>query len=178
MAIYDRERYKVVLPQLEKRLEHLEESTDVTCKEFISDAFSTSTFINVSVKIEKMIGYTPYAVAAYMHNTGTHYGYCNIYNVSIDNSMAKCGVRVVDGGSAENVKVLFRVLYIANKKLTAGVVATASSGGGGSGGGGTNDYTALINKPSIELVELTGNKSFGDLGLNPLDNMDLAEILV
>lgn len=156
------------------RITSLEESTDVTCKEFISDAFSTSTYTNVSVDIESVRGYTPYAVAAFMYNAGSHYGYCNIYNARIDSNTAKCGVRVVDGGSAENVKVLFRVLYIANKKLTAQVIPTSSS----SGGGGTNDYEALINKPRIELVELTGNKSFGALGLNPLDNMDLAEILV
>ena len=33
------------------------------------------------------------------------------------------------------------------------------------GTGGTNDYTALINKPSINNVELTGNKTSSDLGL-------------
>ena len=32
-------------------------------------------------------------------------------------------------------------------------------------GGGTTDYTALENKPSINGVELTGNKSLGDLGI-------------
>ncbi len=31
---------------------------------------------------------------------------------------------------------------------------------------GTNDYTELINKPSINSVELTGNKSLEDLGIN------------
>ena len=31
---------------------------------------------------------------------------------------------------------------------------------------GTNDYTELINKPSINSVELTGNKTLEDLGIN------------
>ena len=36
---------------------------------------------------------------------------------------------------------------------------------GGGGGGGTTDYTKLKNKPSINNVTLTGNKSADDLGL-------------
>lgn len=40
---------------------------------------------------------------------------------------------------------------------------SAPSGGGGSG---TNDYESLLNRPSINGVELTGNKSLGDLGIS------------
>ena len=40
-----------------------------------------------------------------------------------------------------------------------------SGGGGGGGGGGTTDYADLDNKPSIENVTLSGNKSASDLGL-------------
>lgn len=36
---------------------------------------------------------------------------------------------------------------------------------GGGGGGGTSNYNDLSNKPSIESVELIGNKSAEDLGL-------------
>ena len=36
---------------------------------------------------------------------------------------------------------------------------------GGEGGGGTSDYTDLINKPSINNVTLSGNKTTSDLGL-------------
>lgn len=36
------------------------------------------------------------------------------------------------------------------------------------GGGGTSDYTELSNKPQINSVTLTGNKSASDLGLQPL----------
>lgn len=35
----------------------------------------------------------------------------------------------------------------------------------GGGGGGTSDYTDLDNKPQINNVELTGNKSLHDLGI-------------
>lgn len=35
-----------------------------------------------------------------------------------------------------------------------------------SGGGGTSDYTALSNKPSINSVTLSGNKTAADLGLS------------
>ena len=36
---------------------------------------------------------------------------------------------------------------------------------GGSGGSGTNNYNALLNKPSINGVTLTGNKTLKQLGL-------------
>lgn len=36
----------------------------------------------------------------------------------------------------------------------------------GGGGGGTSDYTDLINKPSINSVELSGNKTTSDLGID------------
>lgn len=39
------------------------------------------------------------------------------------------------------------------------------SGGSGGGGGGTSNYNALENKPSINSVTLTGNKSLSDLGI-------------
>lgn len=37
--------------------------------------------------------------------------------------------------------------------------------GGGGGGGGTSDYDDLDNRPQINSVTLTGNKSASDLGL-------------
>ena len=40
-------------------------------------------------------------------------------------------------------------------------------GGEGSSGGST-DYTALTNKPQINSVELSGNKSLNDLGIQPV----------
>ena len=38
--------------------------------------------------------------------------------------------------------------------------------GGGSGSGGTTDYSALTNKPSINGITLTGNKTSIDLGMS------------
>ena len=38
------------------------------------------------------------------------------------------------------------------------------------GGGGTTDYTQLTNKPQINSVELSGNKSLSDLGIQPAGN--------
>ena len=39
-------------------------------------------------------------------------------------------------------------------------------GTGGSGGSGTTNYNALLNKPSINGVELSGNKTLAQLGIN------------
>lgn len=43
--------------------------------------------------------------------------------------------------------------------------------------GGVKDYEKLTNKPSIETVELIGDKSFEELGLEALSNSDLMELL-
>lgn len=43
--------------------------------------------------------------------------------------------------------------------------------------GGSKNYNELYNKPQIEDVELVGNKSFVDLGLNRLTNNDLDIII-
>lgn len=42
---------------------------------------------------------------------------------------------------------------------------------------GTTDYNELDNKPQINSVELIGNKSFEDLGMSALSNMEIFEIL-
>ena len=39
------------------------------------------------------------------------------------------------------------------------------------------NYTILKNKPSIESVQLLGNKTFSDLGIQPIEANDLLEIL-
>lgn len=41
------------------------------------------------------------------------------------------------------------------------------------GGGGTSDYSNLTNKPSINNVTLSGNKSLNDLGIQPAGNYAL-----
>lgn len=51
----------------------------------------------------------------------------------------------------------------AKNNLVAAINEAAQSGGGG--GGGTTDYSALSNKPSINDVTLSGNKTAADLGL-------------
>ena len=41
----------------------------------------------------------------------------------------------------------------------------------------TSDYNLLKNKPQIESVELQGNKTFDDLGLTKLSNMQIEQII-
>lgn len=42
---------------------------------------------------------------------------------------------------------------------------------------GPTNYESLKNKPQIESVELVGNKTFEDLGLETIDNSELMELL-
>ena len=44
----------------------------------------------------------------------------------------------------------------------------------GGGGGGTSDYTDLDNKPQINSVTLSGNKSLSDLGIQNVEVVRLA----
>lgn len=48
-----------------------------------------------------------------------------------------------------------------------------SGSGGGGGEGGTSNYNQLTNKPSINSVTLSGNKSFNDLGLTPITTAEI-----
>lgn len=41
----------------------------------------------------------------------------------------------------------------------------------------TSDYNLLNNKPQIESVELQGNKSFNDLGLSKISNMQIEQMI-
>lgn len=47
------------------------------------------------------------------------------------------------------------------------IIATYG-GGSGSGSSGTTDYNNLTNKPSINGITLTGNKTSIDLGINAI----------
>lgn len=58
-----------------------------------------------------------------------------------------------------------------------------SSGGTLSGGlsqtiiSYSQDYNDLYNKPQINEVELIGNKTFDDLGMSAMSNLDIWEII-
>ena len=58
-----------------------------------------------------------------------------------------------------------------NNAVTSDAVAKAIEEGGG-GGGGSTDYDDLTNKPKINNVELSGNKSLNDLGLASETNLN------
>lgn len=51
------------------------------------------------------------------------------------------------------------------ERIAAALEAIADGSGGGGGGGGTTNYNALSNKPQINGVTLSGNKSLDDLGI-------------
>ena len=81
----------------------------------------------------------------------------------------------VDGVSGKDAKINgVNTLNIeAGTNITLdqeGNILTINSTGGS---GGTSDYTDLTNKPKINNVELKGNKSLNDLGIQPSGNYAL-----
>lgn len=52
-----------------------------------------------------------------------------------------------------------------------------SYGGGTSGGGGTTDYEDLTNLPEVNGVQLIGDKSLEDLGIESLTNAQMDTLL-
>ena len=48
---------------------------------------------------------------------------------------------------------------------------------GGGGGGGTTDYNALTNKPSINGVELSGNKTSDDIDVAPESRVEGEQLI-
>lgn len=54
--------------------------------------------------------------------------------------------------------------------------ASHSGSSGGGGGGGTTNYNELSNKPQIEGVTLSGNKTFPQLDLDVLTNTEIESI--
>lgn len=79
---------------------------------------------------------------------------------------------IVDGrlsGSLSSVGTLNGTLS-SNATLSGGLTVPRSTSG-------ANDYERLKNKPSIESVELTGDKTFEELGLASIDNTELMELL-
>lgn len=70
-------------------------------------------------------------------------------------------------------------LYIYHGKTDAWKLQKGAGGNTEPGGEGgvVNDYQALRNKPSINGVTLEDNKGFGDLGMTPLSNLEIMEII-
>lgn len=69
---------------------------------------------------------------------------------------------------------LTKKLIMENKKSSSSKSSSSSSSGGG---GGTADYNYLQNKPQIEGVTLSGNKTFPNLNLSPLTNTQIENLL-
>lgn len=85
------------------------------------------------------------------------------------------------GNAVSNLKTSINILEPSASASDVGkaLIAKTVSGGkvteyefGEAGGGGTSDYSDLTNKPSINSVTLSGNKSLSDLGVASEDDVD------
>lgn len=64
-----------------------------------------------------------------------------------------------------------------NAKFSSGGPMSSEFGSVTRTGGGTTNYERLTNKPSINDVALSGNKTIEDLGVRELTNLEIAEII-
>lgn len=88
--------------------------------------------------------------------------------------------------SSCGMQVLNSTMYIYGESGTVNIMGTNSSenpyelssgGGSGSDSGGTTDYNDLDNKPRIEGRTLTGNKTFNDLGLIDMTELEVTDMI-
>ena len=82
----------------------------------------------------------------------------------------------------DNCPCLPARVTISGNQITARVSSTGNTNGTVSVGNiiikdGTNNYETLNNKPSIEGATLTGDKTFDELGLEPMSFHEIDEIL-
>lgn len=73
---------------------------------------------------------------------------------TLENTITEIEAKIPDTATSEN-------------KLVTKSQMDEAIAGAGSGGSGTSDYSALTNKPQINSVELSGNKTLSDLGIQP-----------
>lgn len=73
---------------------------------------------------------------------------------TLENTTSEIEAKIPDTATSEN-------------KLVTKSQMDEAIAGAGSGGSGTSDYSALTNKPQINSVELSGNKTLSDLGIQP-----------
>ena len=89
-----------------------------------------------------------------------------------ESSSYSVGDYVVYDGSLYKCIVNTTGTFDDNDWTSTDIMSEIESGGGG--GGGTSNYNDLTNKPSINNVTLSGNKSLSDLGINiPTKTSDL-----
>lgn len=91
------------------------------------------------------------------------------------------GTALISSGECGRIELSSEnTLYISgsgNAEIRTGDTAECPFKAAGKGGGsGTGNYADLVNKPMINDVVLTGNKSFADLGLNTVNEPTAREI--
>lgn len=88
--------------------------------------------------------------------------------------------------SSVGMQVTDSTIYISGDSGTINVMGTNSAenpfkitgeGGGGNAIGGVTDYNDLQNRPKINGITLTGDSSFSDLGLKPMTEDEMTEMI-
>lgn len=111
------------------------------------------------VRIPKQFIKSGKDVFAFLYHVGADYGR-TVYKFRIPNKLRPD--RTEDAPTPEQQSVIDQTIAALNE-----AVERAEHG----------DYDTLENKPTIEDIELSGNKSFEDLGLSNISNMRLEQLL-
>lgn len=99
---------------------------------------------------------------------------------------AEQGVLTRPAKSSAGMSVKDSKLYVYGESGSINVMGTNSAenpfkivaeGGGSGGSGGTTDYNDLSNKPKINGVTLSGNKSLEDLGIRDMTEEEVTNLI-
>lgn len=110
----------------------------------------------------------------YVQNT-THAS--TMSNVPFNSGFIMYVIRTVDSLDSYKVQAALSWRGIIKTRYTSDSGSTWSDWSEVSEGTGTTDYNDLINKPQIEGVTLSGNKSFSDLNANRITNTEIENII-
>lgn len=180
------EGYDLWIEQANAKLNAMDEAlTEVDNLDI--DATKTGNTATVSIKNKEGItksvevhdgetgqdGYSPTAIVSKSGNTST-------ITITDKNGTTTAsvndGINGIDGIDGKDAKIngVNTLSIEAGTNITLdqeGSTLTINSTGGG--GGGTSNYNVLTNKPKINNVELNGNKTSSDLGIQPAGNYAL-----
>ena len=131
------------------------------------------------IPLSQTLEYADIAAMEAVHLYDTVHVVYGTLNINVRTKVCKTVYNVLlDRYESVDLGAVKQNIYQAVKRIATKTAQSYSGGssGGGGGSGGTTDYNDLTNKPQIEGVTLSGDKSYDALNLLSLTNTEIENI--